>query len=56
MKPIIWYKAILERVKYYYSLFINIILSFSDINSDRNSDTDSDLFDNKLIILEGKIA
>ena len=35
-----------------YNIFINIILGFSDNNSNRYSDTDSEIFDDKIILLK----
>ena len=43
---------ILEKVKYYHNIFINIILAFSDKNSEFSNETDEDIFGNRIIILK----
>jgi hypothetical protein len=43
---------ILEKVKYLETLFINIILAFSNIDSDLNNNTNSDFFDSNIIVLK----
>jgi hypothetical protein len=44
--------SISEKVKYYYNLFINIILTFPDNFSDSYGDIESESFDNHIIILK----
>jgi hypothetical protein len=51
-KVIEYLEIILEKVKYYQSLLINIILAFSNNSYDRYSDMDTDFFGNKIIILK----
>jgi hypothetical protein len=42
----------LEKVKYLNRLFINMILAFSDNSSEYYNNLDSEIFDNKIIILK----